>query len=316
MGDIWTPERPVQIVAGTPPGGGLDRVARALQRALTQAGALAVPAEAVNVPGDGARRAWTEFVDKHPGDAHVLSISSPNLTTDYLVGIAKFEHNRYTPIATLVTEYIAFAVRADSTLRNGGDLMARLAASPAGITVALSTALGNPNHVALAKLTRAAGGDVNAPAIRVFDTALDAVVDVIAGHAQVCAVTAASVLKELSDGRLRVLAISAPARLSGSLAVVPTWSELGVSCVIGAWRGVSGPAGLNIAQVRFWESIIKTATAQSVWIEELARLSWSPMLRTGADLHAYLNRERADFVTVLGELGLLTEVLRPEHKRF
>ena len=30
MGDIWTPERPVQIVAGTPPGGGLDRVARAL----------------------------------------------------------------------------------------------------------------------------------------------------------------------------------------------------------------------------------------------------------------------------------------------
>src|SRR3974390_1630125 len=227
MGDIWTPERPVQIVAATPPGGGLDRVARALQRALTQAGALAVPVEAVNVPGDGARRAWTEFVDKHPGDAHVLSISSPNLTTDYLVGIAKFEHNRYTPIATLVTEYIAFAVRADSTLKNGGDLMTRLAASPAGITVALSTALGNPNHVALAKLTRAAGGDVNAPAIRVFDTALDAVADVIAGHAQVCAVTAASVLKELSDGRLRVLAISAPARLAGSLAVVPTWSELG-----------------------------------------------------------------------------------------
>jgi tripartite-type tricarboxylate transporter receptor subunit TctC len=86
--------------------------------------------------------------------------------------------------------------------------------------------------------------------------------------------------------------------------------------MIGAWRGVSGPAGLNIAQVRFWEGVIKTATAQSVWREELARLNWSPMLRTGADLHTYFNRERADFVTVLGELGLLKAVLRPEHKRF
>ena len=89
--------------------------------------------------------------------------------------------------------------------------------APSEVTVALSTALGNPNHVALAKLTRQAGGDVNAPAIRVFDTALDAVADVIAGRAQVCAVTAASVMAELKAGRLRVLAISAPARLAGPL---------------------------------------------------------------------------------------------------
>ena len=74
-----------------------------------------------------------------------------------------------------------------------------------GVTVALSTALGNPNHIALAKLTKQAGGDVNAPAIRVFDTALDCVADVIAGRAHVCAVTAASVIAELNAGRLRVL---------------------------------------------------------------------------------------------------------------
>lgn len=40
--------------------------------------------------------------------------------------------------------------------------------------------------------------------------ALDAVADVVAGHADVCAVTAASVLKELAAGRVRLLAISAP----------------------------------------------------------------------------------------------------------
>jgi putative tricarboxylic transport membrane protein len=190
----WKPERTVQLVAGTPPGGGLDRVARALEKAIVAAKLLDVPVEVLNVPGDGARKCWTDFVDKHPGDAHVLGISSPNLVTDYLVGIATFEHGKYTPVATLVTEYIAFAVRLDSDLKSGRDLLTRLGRAPGQVKVALSTALGNPNHVALAKLTRQQGGDINAPVIRVFDTALDAVADVIAGNADVCAVTAASVL--------------------------------------------------------------------------------------------------------------------------
>jgi len=304
-GRAWAPERAVQIAAGTPPGGGLDRVARALERAIAEAKLLPVPREVVNLPGDGARRVWTQFIDQHPGDAHVVSISSPNLTTDYLAGIADFEHTKYTPIATVVTEYIAFAVRADSALRSGGDLIARLGTDVGEVRVALSTALGNPNHVALAKLIRAAGGDIAAPAIRVFDTALDAVADVIAGNADVCAVTAASVLKELAAGRLRVVGVSAPARLAGALKDASTWKEQGVDCVIGAWRGVTGPTGLTDDQVRFWSHIVEAATAQPVWQEELSRLAWSPMLLTGDSLRGYLARERAEFVATLSELGLL-----------
>jgi putative tricarboxylic transport membrane protein len=305
VSESWQPARGVQIVAGTPPGGGLDRVARALAKAIAEGRLLDVPVEVVNVPGDGARRAWTQVVDKHEGDGHVVAISSPNLTSDYLVGLANFEHSKYSAVATLVTEYIAFAVRADSALQSGGDLLERLRRDAAAVTVALSTALGNPNHVAVAKLTKQVGGDVNAPAIRVFDTALDAVADVIAGRSDVCAVTAASVIAELNAGRLRVLAISAPARLSGVFAGVSTWQELSADCVIGAWRGVTGPAGLAPAQVGFWEGVVMAAAQQPCWQEDLKRLSWSPMVQTGAALHAYLDKEREEFVTVLGELGLL-----------
>lgn len=300
----WAPERMAQIVAGTPPGGGLDRVGRALARTIEAARLLDVPVEVVNVPGDGARRAW-RHMDQFRGDAHVIAISSPNLTSDYLVGLADFDHGRYTAIATLVTEYIAFAVRTDSGLRSGADLLARLHEDAARVTVALSTALGNPNHVAFAKLVRQAGGDVNAPTIRVFDTALDAVADVVAGNADIAAVTAASTLAELDAGRLRVLAVSAPARLAGAFADVPVWGEHGADCVIGAWRGVTGAAGITPAQVAFWEDVLKRAVSQPAWQAELDQLSWSALYQDGAGLHAALDAERTEFVAVLGELGLL-----------
>src|SRR5512139_3191090 len=122
MKETWKPERAVQIVAGTPPGGGLDRVARALAKGITEAHLIDLLVEVVNVPGDSARRAWTHYIDNCPGDGHVLGISSANLTSDYLAVIAGFEHSRYTPIATLLTEYIAFAVRSDSKLQTGTDL--------------------------------------------------------------------------------------------------------------------------------------------------------------------------------------------------
>ncbi len=305
MNQTWQPTRALELIAGTPPGGGLDRVARALASAIAQSKSVAVPVEVINVPGDGARRAWTHYVDNHAGDGHVLGISSPNLTTDYLAGVSTFEHSRYTPVATLITEYIAFAARPDSTLRAGADLLGRLGRGKAPVTVALSTSLGNPNHVALAKLSRAAGGDINAPVIHVFDTALDAVADVVAGNADVCAVTAASVLAELKNGRLRVIGITAPARLAGAFADAPTWKEQGADCVIGAWRGATGPAGLGAPEIAFWQTLLKDAVAQLCWAEELSRLSWSPLFQTGPELKAYLDEERAEFVAVLGELGLL-----------
>jgi len=300
----WAPERALTIAAGTPPGGGLDRVARALAEVMTDARLLDVPVNVLNVPGDGARRVWTHL-DRSPGDGHLVSISSPNLTTDHLIGLASFDHSRYVPIATLLTEYIAFVVRADSELRSGSDLLDRLASKSGAVAIALSTALGNPNHIAVAKLTRHAGGDINAPRIRVFDTALDAVADVVEGHADVGAVTTASVVKELEAGRARLLGISAPERLPAPFAATPTWIEQGADCVVGAWRGVTGPSGLDGAQVAFWQRLLADVINDTRWQSALARHCWSPMYLDGPALYAYLAQERDEMRALLGELGLL-----------
>jgi putative tricarboxylic transport membrane protein len=301
----WKPERAIEIVAGTPPGGGLDRSARALLRSIESNGLLDVPVSVVNVGGEGGRKAWSH-IERYAGDGHVIGISSPNMAADYLTGVTKSDPERFPPLAILYSEYIAFVVRADGAIGSGADLIGRLARDAGAVKIALSTSLGNSNHVAVAKVIRHAGGDTRAPSIRVFDTALDAVADVVAGHADVGAITAASAVPELDAGRLATIGISSPARLPGPYAGAPTWREQGVDCVIGSWRGVSGPPGLDAAQMAFWQGVLAAATQTSQWRSDLARHFWTEMYLDGAGLRDYLKRERIDMRAVLAELGLLS----------
>jgi putative tricarboxylic transport membrane protein len=300
----WKPERAIEIVAGTPPGGGLDRSARALAKAIEANALIGVPVKVVNVGGDGGRKAWAHM-ERYAGDAHIIAISSPNMAADYLMGVTKSDPERFAPLAILYSEYIAFVVRGDSTIGSGTDFVQRLAKNAAAVKIALSTSLGNSNHVAVAKVIRRAGADTKAPIIRVFDTALDAVADVVAGHAEAGAITAASAVPELEAGKLRTIGISSPARLGGPYASAPTWVEQGVDCVIGSWRGASGPPGLDGAQVAFWQSVLAAAVRTPQWRDDLDRLFWTPMYLDGAELRGYLARERTEMKAMLGEFGLL-----------
>lgn len=301
----WNPERELEIVAGTPPGGGLDRAARALARAIEVNRLSSVPLRVNNLPGDGGKRSWV-YLNGRTGDPHVVSISSVNLTTDHLLGAAPFHHERaFTPLAILYTEYIAFVVRSDSSLQSSAALLERFAKDAASATIALSISLGNPNHIALAKVLRHAGGDVKAPKIRVFDSALDAVADTLAGNAEVAAVTAASTVKELGAGQMRALAVSAPERLTGVFAGTPTWREQSVDCVIGSWRGVTGAREITAGQILYWRKLLEAATATAEWKGELDRHHWSAMPLYDGPLWDHLERERAEMRAILEQLGLL-----------
>ena len=299
----WRPERDIEIVAGTPPGGGLDRSARALLRSITANELVDVGVRVVNVGGDGGRNAW-RYMERHAGDGHVIGISSPNMAADYLTGATKSDPGRFTPLAILYSEYIAFVVRNDSAIRDGTEMIRRFARN--AVSVALSTSLGNSNHVAVAKIIRHAGGDVRGAQIRVFDTAPDAVADVVAGNADVGAITAASVVNELEVGQLCAIGVSAPARLPGPYRATPTWSEHGVDCVVASWRGASGPPALAAPQIAFWQSTLAAATRAAEWKDDLERHFWTAMHLDGVALHDYLKHERTDMRAILGELGLLS----------
>ena len=302
--DAWKPQSEIQLIAGTPVGGGQDRPARVLMKVLAEERLVDVPIKVLNVVGKGGGAAW-DYLLARPGEPHVLAISSAPLLTNRLAGIDNYDHGALTPIANLYTEYVAFVVRTESSIADARDLYKRLGANPASVTVSLATALGTTNHIALARIALQAGADVRALAIRVFDSARYAVEDCLAGHAEVAAVSAVSAAPEIAEGKLRPLAVTGPERLGGLFAAAPTFAELGIDCVEGTWRGVVGPRGLSGAQTAFWEQTLAHATRTADWNAELGRQYWVASFMNAAQCTEFLDREREKLRASMSQLGLI-----------
>jgi putative tricarboxylic transport membrane protein len=300
----WRPSKEVELIVGTPPGGGQDRPARAMIRIMETSGLIDVPMRVTNIAGKGGGNAWSA-VRERPRDAHVLSVSSAPLITNSVLGVSDFDHTALTPIATLYTEYLAFVVRADSKLQTGADLLARLAADPGALAISIATAIGTTNHIALGQIVQHLGGDPKRLNLRVFESALYAVDDVVEGKADAGVISAVSAVKALEAGRLRPLAVSAPARLGGVFANAPTWTEQGVPCAIGQWRGIIGAEGISEAQIAYWEQAFAAAVASPTWKAEIDQYHWTDTWKGSAATRELLDAERVFLGSMLKGLGLI-----------
>lgn len=296
----WRPDRPVELIAGTPAGGGQDRAARAIAEALAERVDVAVNIS--NVAGRGGGNAW-DILDTRHGDAHTLSISSPTLITNRLTSESDLELETLTPIAMLCAEAIVFAVPATSSITDVHDLMSALASDDKP-TISLATARGNINHIALAYLCRHVDVDPSDVQISVFDSAPKAILDAVAGQHRVAAVSAASVLPGVADGSLLPLAVSSRTRLGEPLVNLPTFAEAGIDCTIGVWRGVVGPPELDPPVVSFWAEAIGAAVRSTSWQRSLDRHVWSDAYRGPDDTAIFLRAEDNRLTEALRDFGL------------
>lgn len=301
----WRPSQEVELIVGTPPGGGQDRPARALMKVMESAGIVTVPMRLSNVVGKGGGAAW-DALRARGGDPHVLSVNSGPLLSNRMLGVADYDHTAFTLLANLYTEYLAFIVRADSPIRDAAAFLQRLKAYPATFEIAFATAIGSTNHIALGHVMKHLGHDPRALKLHVFDSALYAVADVVEGKAQAGVISAVSPVKAVKEGKARVLAVTAPARMGGVFADVPTWKELGVPCVAGQWRGIMGGAGMSAAQIAFWEQAFAATTARAEWNAELEANYWTNTFMGAAKAREFLDGERESLGRMLRELGLIS----------
>jgi len=298
----WKPEKAVELVAPSAPGGGTDATARLIQRIWQEQRLLDVPVNVVNKSGGGGALALT-YLKAHAPDPHFLQVVSAVLLTNHIAGRSQFSHADFTPIALLNSEYVVLAVKRDSPFRTAKDLMAALKADPGAVSFAVGTSLGGVNHIAAAAVARASGGDPKRLKTVVFKSSAESAIAALGGHVDVMASSASLVLPHLRSGMMRVLAVSAPKRLAGDLAAVPTLREQGVDAVIDNFRMMMGPGGMSPAQIIFWDQVMGRLTQESEWKKDLDHNGWENTYMNSRDTGSYLDAQYAGLKSVLAELG-------------
>ena len=155
----WKPDKPIELIVGTGPGSGVDNTARTLQAIVQTYKLIEVPLTITNKPG-GSYGVALNYLGQFPGDAHRIFIQTSTPLSALLTGQLNIKYFEFTPIANLISEPIAFMVRAESPLTGGRDLAQRLKTDPASVSIAVAAARGNAFHIASALLAKAMGADI------------------------------------------------------------------------------------------------------------------------------------------------------------
>ncbi len=303
QGTAWRPERTVEIVAPAAPGGLHDLTARSIQQVFQARKLLDVNSVVVNKGGAGGTLGWV-YINQHPGDGHYIAISAVNLLTNHIMGTSTLYYGDFTPLANLFHEYLGFAVKADSPVSSGKDLLARLAKDAGSMSIAVGTSLGNTSHLALALAVRKAGGDIRKLKTVVFNSNGEAMTALLGGHIDAAVTSLPNLVRHVQSKSVRVLAISSPQRVGGLFSSVPTWREQGTDVIMSGWRGVIGPRQLSAPQVAYWENVFARLADSDEWKQELTRNSWNASRMTSRENREFLDSEYNEFRALLTDLGM------------
>ena len=299
----WKPERAVEIVAMSGPGGANDVIARVLQRIMQQKKLVDAPMTVVSKVGAGGVIAWS-YLNQHAGDGSYISVSPINLLVEHILGASQITYTDVTPIAQLFNEYVAFAVKADSPLKSGKDVIAKLKSDPGAVSFAVAAALGGSNHIATMVALKSAGIDVKKLKFVVFNSGVQSLTNVMGGHVDIAVVPVSGAAPQVAAGKLRVIAVSSPKRLAGGFAAVPTWKEQGADSIFSSSRGVIGPKGMTAAQIAFWENVLGRVVESDDWKKEIETNYWDSQFLTSADTRKLLKTQYDEYKSVLVDVGL------------
>ena len=297
----WKPEKGIEILIGLTAGSSQDRTGRALQKVWQDANMLNVPVTIVNRPGGGGQVAATVLTQR-PGDPHYLLVISPTLVARYITGLGTIQYSDLTPLALLGNQYLAAAGRPESPVKSARDLMERLKQDPHTFSIGINSA-GGTLHIMAAMLIRSAGGDPRKARIPTFQGG-ELMTAGIGGHVDAIVTVASNILPHVESGKLNMIGVAAPKRLTGALANVPTFREQGMDIVVSNWAGVVAPKGLGAQQLAFWDGLMAATVATPVWKAFVEQNQWEAEYLPSAAFLKHLQNEEKRLRSALADLGL------------
>lgn len=226
------PDKPVRYIIPFAPGGESDIAARFQQEVWRKKWGQELVVE--SKPGAGGALAWSQL-NSFPGDGYTIMGSNlPHTVLQPLEGNVQYKTEDITNVHFFQYTPDGIVVRNESPFKTYQDLVAAAKASPGKLNFAGSGS-NSANHAAHARLNQMAGVKTTYVA---FKGTGDLISSLLGGH--VDGAMSYSSLALAQKGKVRLLGVATPQRLS-YFPDTPTFRELGLDWVDGAYRGIAVP---------------------------------------------------------------------------
>ena len=294
------PTRPITLVVPYAAGGNVDISTRVLQSALGDS--LGQPIIIENRPGAGGTIAG-DYVARSAPDGHTLFVGSnaPILLGPMTMPKPPYQWDQaFAPVSTLAVATNMLLVTPKLPVKSVAELIDYAKTNPGKLTVATSSGA-SINHFmgALLKLrTGITWTEVhyrgNAPAIN----------DLVAGHVDMGLMQLTDSRQHIESGRLRALAVLAPAR-APAVPQVPTIIEAGLPDVQGiTFNGLFAPKGTPPAVVEKLSAAIRVALEKKTVADKLGELGSDARGSTPGEFTKFLEQESAKWTEVMQKANI------------
>ena len=295
------PVRPIKLIVGYTPGGGVDINARLLAGKLSEILGQQVIVE--NKPGAGTNIA-NEFVAKAAPDGYTLLINTSAVTINMsLFKNPPFNTLRdYEPVAVFSDSQNIMVVNAAKPYKSAADVINAARAKPGALTYG-SAGPGSTQHLTgeLFKL-QTKTNMLHIP----YKGSAPALTALMSGEIDMVFINVPAILPHVKSGRLRPLA-AAGAKRSEIMPDVPTLKESGINVVMALWYGVLAPAGTpKDIIVKLAAAINKAAYAPDIK-QRLLDQGAEPVGSTPEEFGAMVKEEVVRWAEVVRAAGIKPE---------
>jgi tripartite-type tricarboxylate transporter receptor subunit TctC len=287
------PSKPIRLIVGFPPGGGIDLSARLYAAKLQEP--LGTPIVVENRPGATGIVAG-EAVAKSAPDGYTLLVGASGQMTINPVILPKHPYDTvrdFVAITTLAQFPMVIAVNPSFPAKSLSELVALAKAGPGQLAYSHG---GAAHQVAAEMFNQAVGIEMrNIP----YKGGAPAVAAAVAGDVPIVVVDSAAATAQIRAGRLRVLAVTSAAR-TPLVPDAPTVAESGVPGYdISVWAGLFAPAGTPQGVVSRLYQEASRAMGEADTREKLKGIGMDPGGLSPEQLAAMIKSDLARYAAIV-----------------
>ncbi|XAH25610.1 tripartite tricarboxylate transporter substrate binding protein [Xylophilus sp. GW821-FHT01B05] len=299
----WPAGKPIRLVVAYPAGGVSDNVARALAERLGQQLGTTV---VVDNKAGASGSIGMDAVAKAAPDGYTIGFSSISpLALNPLLGRSPFDPVRdIAPVASVMYSPVLLLATSASSAPDFRALLAEARAKPGAVRWATS-GQASVGHIMLEQIMASAKVSVtHVP----YKGGGQQMTDALGGQFEILSTNAGpAVDAQIKSGKLRPLAVGAPARLE-NLPQVPTLAELGYAPANqSSVFGIFAPARTPAAVLERLNAEINTALAQADIRTKLTAADNMPAGGSAADFTKQIAAESAANARIISAAGIKTD---------